>query len=294
MEKVLVFIMNCACYVPLKVMRVTPNDTIAWIMRGFHFGTNAYCTYIVLTEPLSPLSLSYHSGTPLFPIFFILQFITQLFYIIATFQNPGYVTKEEMLLDRAETTSKNNEIDIESGERAFKVLKDKPKFNMKERSYCEPCGWAIPLRAIHCRTCEKCVRRYDHHCPWLGNCVGERNYRFFYLYVIFQTSVVYILTYSTYFSFYDTVTNWFWFHKYLILSMMILSVCAPTSTAVFIFHNYMIVTGQTTYEVVKHSKIPYLQSFPNGVSPFNRGILMNYYLMLIRVNPTLWENLYTS
>ena len=40
---------------------------------------------------------------------------------------------------------------------------------------CERCGAFQRLRAHHCGACERCVDTHDHHCAWLGTCIGARN-----------------------------------------------------------------------------------------------------------------------
>jgi palmitoyltransferase len=54
----------------------------------------------------------------------------------------------------------------------------------KPHRYCQPCGITKPPRAHHCRTCDTCVLRFDHHCPWIGQCVGAQNQKFFFVFVV--------------------------------------------------------------------------------------------------------------
>lgn len=138
--------------------------------------------------------------------------------------------------------------------------------------YCSACDIYRPPRTIHCGTCGCCIERLDHHCPWIGTCVGKRNYKYFisFLWSVFLLVLFSIIFCSVHIAL-DLAPGDSSFTINQILSIVILTLVSSLGIFVFFlfgYHQYLLCRNETTNENLKHS-------YAKLGNPFQRGIFDN-------------------
>jgi palmitoyltransferase ZDHHC9/14/18 len=109
-----------------------------------------------------------------------------LFMFITAFTDPGLIPRRES------KEIKNNPYFSE-----FRLMKCIQGGYPRVYKFCPTCMIVRPLRSTHCGDCNNCVERFDHHCPWIGSCVGKRNYKYFYVFIILLNILtIYIIAFS--------------------------------------------------------------------------------------------------
>jgi hypothetical protein len=93
---------------------------------------------------------------------------------------------------------------------------------------CLECKIIKPDRCHHCRRCDKCVLRMDHHCPYLNRCVGFKNQKYFTLFLIYIIIYIFFILLTTMHSFIQCWNETFYNYRteYHIFCMVTISICA--------------------------------------------------------------------
>ncbi|KAI9292506.1 zf-DHHC-domain-containing protein [Neoconidiobolus thromboides FSU 785] len=185
------------------------------------------------------------------------------FYFDATLSDPGSIKKNRYIRDK-------------SG-----FIRNLAKVNMlNNRQFCTTCIVSRPPRSKHCKFCDQCVLKFDHHCPWTYNCIGSNNHRQFILFLIL---LLVAIGYYEYIGFQYLLMNEHVYIPEQITCFLTEEVCAKfqfdsftcygmlwalfqaTWLVILLFYQlYLIAKNQTTNESLNHDKYALALPFATG------------------------------
>ncbi|XP_061498735.1 palmitoyltransferase app isoform X2 [Anopheles gambiae] len=234
--------------------------------------------------------------TPAIPIIGGILFVFTLSSLFRTaFSDPGIIPRASQ--DEAAYIEKQIEVPNSLNSPTYRPPPRTKEVFVKGQTvklkYCFTCKIFRPPRASHCSLCDNCVDRFDHHCPWVGNCVGKRNYRFFYMFIV-------SLAFLAVFIFSCTTT-----HIVMLLKEdnQFIDVVKRTPSSVIIaiicfcsvwsviglagFHTYLTTSDQTTNEDIKGSFSS--KGGQQAINPYSQGnICLNcFHILCGPITPSL-------
>ncbi|KAJ6380718.1 hypothetical protein OIU77_029589 [Salix suchowensis] len=207
----------------------------------------------------------------------VLTIMDFVFLFMTSGRDPGIIPRNSQLPESDESIDipsqsmewVNNKITDLKLPRTKDLIVDGHSIKVK---FCDTCLLYRPPRASHCSICNNCIQKFDHHCPWVGQCIGRRNYPYFIGFITSSTTLcIYVFVFSWLNVLRQHGTLWSAMSRD-VLSVVLIAYCFIAVWFVgglTLFHVYLISTNQTTYENFRYR-------YDKKENPFNRGIIKNF------------------
>ncbi|XP_041854880.1 palmitoyltransferase ZDHHC12-A [Melanotaenia boesemani] len=211
--------------------------------------------------------------------FFLLVMLSVLLYFAVSLMDPGFVLADT----------------VKGGQGSDEEMESMIPQSLTPRL--RRCGYCLlqqPMRAKHCQTCKRCVRRFDHHCPWIENCVGERNHRWFVVYLLVQLLALLWALRIALSGISPSVSweTWFRVNGFLLVALAVIGVSSVVVALLVGSHLYLVSVSCTTWEFISRHRISYLKNCRDEENPFDRGVLCNLWDFFCICRTVMWEQVY--
>ncbi|KAG0216546.1 palmitoyltransferase akr1 [Mortierella sp. GBA30] len=156
----------------------TPNDMLQTPYYTAVFQSTAFWVGVIWLR-----YLVFHTSHLLWTnLAFMVGYVLALYFFYgAVMADPGW-TKVNTSLET------QREVVIQMADRGL----------LDARHFCVSCVTQRPMRSKHCKFCNRCVAKFDHHCPWIYNCIGAKNHRAFMIFLALFLSVVPVYAYLSF------------------------------------------------------------------------------------------------